>query len=64
VGVQIQFLAICIEKAVPKDPKIAFLWKVEKKYVIVVEQVIGEEKYDCVMLNVVWINWSIWVGSI
>jgi hypothetical protein len=51
-------------KAVSKDPKITSLWKDEKRDDMVVEQVTGDEKYECVMLNVVWRNLSIWWGSV
>ena len=36
----------------PSDPKILSLVNGEKYYVMCVEHVIGEEKYECEMLNV------------
>ena len=43
----------CVEKAGPSEPKILSLLKGEKKCLRGVGQVIGNEKYECVRLNVV-----------
>ena len=43
----------CVEKTGPSEPKILSLVKGEKKCLMGVGQVIGDEKYECVIVNVV-----------
>ena len=43
---------LCVN-AVPKEPKILSLEKKKKKYFNLVEHVMGEEKYECVILKFV-----------
>ena len=54
----------CVEKAWLNDPNILSCVKGEKKGLMVVGHVTRDEKYECVMLNVV-IRWfRIGVGSV
>ena len=41
---------LCVN-VVPREPKILFREKREKKYFNLVEYVMGEEKYECVILK-------------
>ena len=41
-----------MEKAGPNEPKILSLVKSEKKCLMDIGQVIGDEKYECVRVNV------------
>ena len=56
-------LHLC-RKAVPSDPKILSLVWDEENWVIVVERVIGDEKYDWETLNVVMIESMMLVGRV
>ena len=50
--VSISYFLPFILESVPSTPKILSLVNGEKYYVMCVEQVIGDEKYECDMLNI------------
>ena len=63
---------LCLN-VVPRDPKILSQKKREKKYFNLVEHVMGEEKYECVILKYVInvsssgsdnVNWVCFRGSV